>query len=921
MRLLALSFLLVLVACKKDDKDEDTDTGDTAAVDADADGSPATEDCDDADATVYPGAPESCDTKDNDCDDAVDEEPVDGAAYYADADGDEYGQGEALVACEAPEGYAQVDGDCDDADPAIHPDADESDCTDPVDYNCDGSVGYVDADADGWAACEDCDDSDLGDNPAATEIAGNGDDEDCDGAEICFVDADDDAYVVSGAATVASADSDCLDAGEGTDAEPATDCLDTDASAYPGAPETCDTVDDDCDGEIDEEATDRATWYADADTDTYGDAATSTLACTQPSGFVADATDCLDTDASAYPGAPETCDDVDDDCDGTIDDEAVDQGTWYADADSDTYGDASTSTIACDAPSGYVADSTDCDDAASGTNPGAAEACGGGDEDCDGSTDESGSTGESTWYTDADADGYTVSGTLSACAEPSGYSAASGTSDCDDAASSTNPGAAEVCDDGIDNNCAVDACALSGTFGAADADVGIFGTTTTDTVGSAVTASGDLNGDGAHDLVVAGSGRDTGASNAGAVYVFYGPLDGTETLATADVVISGAEAGEAIGESAVEILPDVDGDGDDELLIGAAKRDASGADSGRTYLFLGGSLTTTTVASAYATMSGASASDYAGWSVQGVGDVDGGGTPDLVIGSYGRGGTDAGLAALVYGESVVAGDTVITTGADVLFTGSTTSGNLGWATGGADFDGDGLSDVAVGSPNQSSSTTTGGRVFVQYGDAALDASFTESGGSTSTAVDVVITAASVGDRLGYSLTGLDYDGDGYADLAVGADFQGASDNGAVYVAFGGSTRWSGTVGVTSAAGVTLTAESSTTGDFFGRSVETAGDVDGDGAWDLLVGATQNDAGGSGAGAVYLVYGGTASGSADGAAVKVAGGAASDAFGSRLGQGGDLNGDGRDDVVFGATGYDPSSVSAGGGAWVIFASNE
>jgi hypothetical protein len=123
------------------------------------------------------------------------------------------------------------------------------------------------------------------------------------------------------------------------------------------------------------------------------------------------------------------------------------------------------------------------------------------------------------------------------------------------------------------------------------------------------------------------------------------------------------------------------------------------------------------------------------------------------------------------------------------------------------------------------------------------------------------------------------------------------------------------------ADVTFTPESATTGDFFGRTLADAGDVNGDDLSDLLVGATQNDGGGSGAGAVYLFLGGSASATADDAAVKVAGSAANDAFGSRLGKGGDLDGNGRSDVVFGASAYDPSSVSNAGAAFVIFAGAE
>ena len=166
------------------------------------------------------------------------------------------------------------------------------------------------------------------------------------------------------------------------------DCDDADREARPGRGETCDGKDNDCDGDVDEDdALDAALWYQDLDGDGWGFG--ERTACSAPAGFVAEGGDCDDQDAERNPGADEVCNGVDDDCDGTVDGGSADASTWYADADQDGFGDPDTTELACDAPPGFIADAGDCDDTTAEAWPGRPEVCGDGlDNDCNGFASE-----------------------------------------------------------------------------------------------------------------------------------------------------------------------------------------------------------------------------------------------------------------------------------------------------------------------------------------------------------------------------------------------------------------------------------------------------------------------------------------------------------------------------------------------------
>lgn len=177
------------------------------------------------------------------------------------------------------------------------------------------------------------------------------------------------------------------------------DCNDDDASVFPGASETCDEKDNDCDGEIDDGFV-KSTYYADEDGDTYGNIASSSAFCEQPEGWTLTAGDCDDSNHLIYPDAPELCNGIDDNCNSTIDEGKTE---LYPDEDGDGFGDMNAETVeACLEDPNVSAVNTDCDDGNATTYPGAIEYCDGLDHNCNGNV----SSDAVSYAPDADQDGY-----------------------------------------------------------------------------------------------------------------------------------------------------------------------------------------------------------------------------------------------------------------------------------------------------------------------------------------------------------------------------------------------------------------------------------------------------------------------------------------------------------------------------------
>ncbi len=1008
----------------------------TLACEAPADTVADATDCDDAEAAAFPGNPDVCDSVDNDCNGAVDDDPVDLSTFHQDADGDGYGDpATATLACEPATGEVADGTDCDDADAAIHPDAVEDDCADATDYNCDGSVGYVDADGDGTPACEDCDDGDAARSPTASEICDALDvDEDCDGASD-----DDDASVTDAPTWGRDLDADGYSGGTGTTlvqceqptgyASSAGDCDDLDSAANPGEAEICDALDtdEDCDGLVDDAdpSTDAASWnrwYADRDGDAYGDSTRVVSQCESPASYVANDDDCDDTTAARNPGALEVCDaaDLDEDCDGSADDadtsvtggttyhtdadgdgyggttsrnacsspvgyvtndddcndastaispaaaevcdsanvdedcdgladdsdtSASGKSTWFRDADSDGYA-GTTSTAACDTPTGYLATSTDCNDASAAISPAATEVCDAAnvDEDCDGLADDgdTSATGKGTWYRDADSDGYAGTTSTAACEQPSGYLATS--TDCNDASAAISPGDPEICDAAnVDEDCDgsaddSDSSATGETTWYRDADVDTFGNAaiststcdlpsgyvandddcddTTATIGSNRTWYRDADSDG-YGLTTTTSSSCTQPSG-------YVATSGDCNDASGTVSPAASEACDA-----ANVDEDCDGLADD-LDSGATGRSTwyRDADSD-TY----GSATTT-----------ASACDLPSGYVSNATDCD-----DTEATAH-PGGTEVCDDDIdqdcVGGDEVCEtggfdGDYAVNTGYDTKIYGVLTGDRFGYAMVAGDFNGDGLGDLVVGAPYNTYSSYQG-TAYGYYGPFSAgvetatdnddflvyDASSTYSGSFANRLYNVGDLNADGKDELligANSVTTFLYLG----GVSAGADAHTVDDVASFsctsaapagdFNATTGTDEWiCGYTNYVSYTGIayvysgTSTTAIATfpgeTGSYAGQEVAGGGDVDGDGYDDIWVGAY---AASSNAGAVYLVYA-PVSGTFNlvGADAKITGGTSSDYLGYKMTSPGDVDGDGHDDLLAAAYGQDGGGTSAG-----------
>lgn len=475
-----------------------------------------------------------------------------------------------------------------------------------------------------------------------------------------------------------------------------------------------------------------------------------------------------------------------------------------------------------------------------------------------------------------------------------------------------------------------------------------------DFLGGAVSSVGDVNGDGLDDVIISQAVFTATRTGTAQSFVVFGKTNNT-AVNISDIVLGrggfmlNGQSNDS-GTASVSGAGDVNGDGLADFIVGVAgASQPAGLTTGRSYVVFGRATTSvanfSTIVAGLGSgfvINGQNADDNSGLSVSAVGDINGDGLTDLIVGAPKadpNGNSEAGITYVVFGKTSVGavnlsdiasgrGGFVINGSTSLAGTGTHGDWNGYSVAGVGDVNGDGIADIFVGTRWANTSATPGteeGRGYLVYG---------QQGTSAVNLSDVargvggfVINGAFASNHAGRSVASAgDVNGDGYADMIIGAPY-GNDNNGVspgyAYVVFGKTGRTPVDLSNLGTGGFTIKGAHTST--LTGLSVASAGDVNGDGLADVLVGAPLNDVANGNttvldAGRAYLVYGKTGTTTVELSAVAAGVGGfainstlASGSFGVSVSSAGDVNGDGLSDLLVGA----PATPSSAGSAYVIF----